>query len=408
MNTHYPLSAAGLSIFLASAAAGQSAQFIPIPAPAGGNIAVLGMSPDGTVLVGQTGPGGGQQNAFRWTQSGGSQILWPGFALDASNNGVIVGGTGIWGPNTIGNSVRWTAAAGPLVIPGREATGVSADGSVAVGGTGAGINNGGRAFRWTVSGGMQLLPLLSGGTASYAHDVSLDGSVVVGYGSSSNAPAQEGFRWSAAGGIAGMGGLPGGSFVDSIAMAVSPNGQWAAGLANGVIAGEPFVHNPATGMTGLGTTGYAFAIPEGMTHDGSTMVGSFFINTFHAMIYDKVGGVRFLAVDLYDRFNLILPGWTLNVATGISADGTRICGYGTDPNGTRQGFLVILDFGSVCYANCDNSTAEPRLNVADFTCFLQRFAEGSSYANCDQSTVPPVLNVADFTCFLQRFAAGCP
>jgi hypothetical protein len=48
------------------------------------------------------------------------------------------------------------------------------------------------------------------------------------------------------------------------------------------------------------------------------------------------------------------------------------------------------------------------LNVADFTCFLQRFAAGESYANCDQSTAPPVLNVADFTCFLQRFAAGCP
>jgi cytochrome c len=60
------------------------------------------------------------------------------------------------------------------------------------------------------------------------------------------------------------------------------------------------------------------------------------------------------------------------------------------------------------YANCDASTAAPVLNVADFTCFLQRFAAGDGYANCDQSTNPPVLNVADFTCFLQRFASGCP
>ncbi len=63
---------------------------------------------------------------------------------------------------------------------------------------------------------------------------------------------------------------------------------------------------------------------------------------------------------------------------------------------------------SVCYANCDGSTAAPVLNVADFTCFLQRFAGGHSEANCDGSTLPPVLNVADFSCFLQRFAAGCP
>jgi hypothetical protein len=64
--------------------------------------------------------------------------------------------------------------------------------------------------------------------------------------------------------------------------------------------------------------------------------------------------------------------------------------------------------GPACYANCDNSTTTPLLNVSDFTCFLQKFAQGNSYANCDQSTSVPVLNVADFTCFLQKFAQGCP
>jgi hypothetical protein len=32
----------------------------------------------------------------------------------------------------------------------------------------------------------------------------------------------------------------------------------------------------------------------------------------------------------------------------------------------------------------------------------------SCYANCDSSTASPVLNVADFTCFLQKYASGCP
>jgi hypothetical protein len=63
---------------------------------------------------------------------------------------------------------------------------------------------------------------------------------------------------------------------------------------------------------------------------------------------------------------------------------------------------------ATCYANCDGSTAAPVLNVADFTCFLSRFAAGDAWANCDQSTAAPVLNVADFTCFLSGFAAGCP
>jgi cytochrome c len=60
------------------------------------------------------------------------------------------------------------------------------------------------------------------------------------------------------------------------------------------------------------------------------------------------------------------------------------------------------------YANCDQSTQSPVLNIADFACFLQKFAAGDSYANCDASTQPPVLNVTDFVCFLQKFAAGCP
>src|SRR5687767_11660804 len=78
------------------------------------------------------------------------------------------------------------------------------------------------------------------------------------------------------------------------------------------------------------------------------------------------------------------------------------------PYGLATGFLAIATGGGAsCYANCDNSTAAPVLNVADFTCFLQKYAAGDPYANCDASTATPALNVADFTCFLQKYAAGC-
>ena len=84
-------------------------------------------------------------------------------------------------------------------------------------------------------------------------------------------------------------------------------------------------------------------------------------------------------------------------------------GQGCAPTPVQQKvYFEITATGGGCYANCDNSTTAPILNVADFTCFLQRFAAGESYANCDNSTTAPVLNVADFTCFLQAFAAGCP
>jgi serine protease AprX len=70
-----------------------------------------------------------------------------------------------------------------------------------------------------------------------------------------------------------------------------------------------------------------------------------------------------------------------------------------------------------CYANCDGSTTTPILNVEDFSCFINRFAEAQAlpheqqlthYANCDQSTTAPVLNVEDFSCFINKFAQGCP
>jgi hypothetical protein len=61
-----------------------------------------------------------------------------------------------------------------------------------------------------------------------------------------------------------------------------------------------------------------------------------------------------------------------------------------------------------CQANCDESTQAPILNVADFSCFLTKYAAGDLYANCDGSTQAPILNVADFSCFLSSYAAGCP
>ena len=84
------------------------------------------------------------------------------------------------------------------------------------------------------------------------------------------------------------------------------------------------------------------------------------------------------------------------------------------PNGINSDIIGLDDVAVTagtppqgCYANCDQSTTVPFLNVLDFTCFLQKFAAAAPYANCDGSTTAPALNVLDFTCFLQKFAAGC-
>ena len=69
---------------------------------------------------------------------------------------------------------------------------------------------------------------------------------------------------------------------------------------------------------------------------------------------------------------------------------------------------MVARWGCPCYANCDNSTIAPVLNVNDYVCFLSSFVAGSPYANCDASTTSPVLNILDYTCFMSKFASGCP
>ncbi|MFN0132145.1 MAG: FG-GAP-like repeat-containing protein [Phycisphaerales bacterium] len=79
------------------------------------------------------------------------------------------------------------------------------------------------------------------------------------------------------------------------------------------------------------------------------------------------------------------------------------------PASTDATLNILYNRGCAsCYANCDGSQTPPKLTVADFICFLNRFAAGDLYANCDKSTGLPQLTVNDFICFQQRFSAGCP
>lgn len=196
---------------------------------------------------------------------------------------------------------------------------------------------------------------------------------------------------------------PGGS-------SASANGVNVDGtIVVGSTGGNAFRWTPAGGMQTLGIpTGGGFPIARSVSADGSIIVGDYMLasnGASRAFLWTASTGI----VDLgayASSVGVYLTGRTLQSATGVSADGSAVVGFGSF-NGDSRAWLVS-GLSRPCYPNCDGSTGAPALNVQDFTCFLQRFATGNAYANCDGSTGTPVLNVQDFTCFLQKFAQGCP
>ncbi|MCL6420735.1 autotransporter domain-containing protein [Aestuariirhabdus haliotis] len=165
------------------------------------------ISADGLVVVGDDNTTAGQDQAFRWTQAGGSVSLGSltgsmggSNAADVSSDGSVVVGFSR-NASSSNEAFRWTQASGMVglgILTGFDrssAAAVNADGSVVVGSltkdTSPGFH---RAFRWE-GGTMANLGVVAGNTSSYATGVSDNGSVVVGFSD------QDAFRWTAASGM---------------------------------------------------------------------------------------------------------------------------------------------------------------------------------------------------------------
>jgi probable HAF family extracellular repeat protein len=168
----------------------------------GGNYSLgLGVSADGSVVVGWAENAANQERAFRWTAAGGMQDL-----------------------GTLGGA--WS-----------RSHSVSADGSVVVGWAWS-AGGGRRAFRWTAAGGMQDLSMQ--GFESWAYGVSANGSIVVGrsyFGAFYGA-----FRWTEAGGmedlnVAYANLLDDGSYLET-AQAISPDGRYIVGTGYNAATGR--------------------------------------------------------------------------------------------------------------------------------------------------------------------------
>ncbi len=376
------------------------------------------ISANGQAVTGYSNSSAGQR-AFRWTSGGGLQDLGilagfasssAGFALSA--DGAVVTGNSSAPGGSVGRAFRWTAATGMQNLgvlgtgSGSAGRAVSADGSIIAGFSYSAGFNGGTAMRWTAATGMQSLGVVGSNAAA----ISADGSAIVG--TNLDAGYSRAFRSTIPGGFQHLSILPGADSAEGLA--TSTDGSSVVGNS-----GDQFnltylhaVRWTSGGIQDLGVLGDSdFSYAYGVNADGSVVVGTSTLpdDGDHAFLWTSALGM----VDLNSylpAIGLDLTGWSLSVATGISANGSALVGNGTF-NGATRAFLITgipNPPPSPCYPNCDRSIANPLLNANDFQCFLNKYAAGDAAANCDASTALPILNANDFQCFLNAFAAGCP
>jgi hypothetical protein len=375
------------------------------------------ISADGQVIAGYTRTASTfHHHIFRWTAGGGYQLqshaaqygFYPVIS-DISPDGSAV--CGIWFTLSDYAVFRWSNVFEPEVLVNYSfdprSIRISQDASTLIGGV---FLNPVNADTFIHDGTALSFPLRPPPPAwpydRLVHTVSRD--LTTGYGFSPG--GEGGFRWDIAANTlttvqAAFAGF----------RAASQDGATVAGGISdaGAWRGAVWYHRGHSGPHLL-HPGWIVDVDD-MSADGSRIVGAYRTSEaapWQAFVWEPSLGLADLKTYLALHGAQLPANWTFEVAgyndrLGISADGLTIVGSGrASPEEPVRGWRATLP--AVCYANCDASTRSPVLNIADFSCFLARFARGDIYANCDDSSTPPYLDAADFSCFLAKFAAGCP
>ncbi len=367
----------------------------------------LGVSPDGSRVVGYSITGANTSAAFVFTGGVLSSIGDPpggtmrGVANAAAENGVIVG-EGDAGRGTEAfkyNDGRWRMLGGTVQggFVGSSAAAVSLDGRITVGSielSGFRI----QAARWEAFLLSPLGYLSGGGAFSAAYGVSGDGEIVVGV--SDSFAGDQAFRWTS-GGMVGLGDFPGGAF-NSQANAISRDGSTIVGSATsteGVRAARFVVGGAPVSLGTLGGFSEALAVSA----DGSVVVGRSSVgNTTEAFIWTSAEGMRPLSAVLAAA-GADVSGWNIRSAFGISDDGRVVCGSGINPSGQIEGWVAVLP--DPCRADFDG---DGFVDFFDFDAFAGCFEGGV----CPPGKSPDFdgdgfVDFFDLDAFVGAFEAGC-
>lgn len=302
------------------------------------------LNDDGTVAAYNV---GGQ--AYRWTESGGFQVLPMGDPLSAAI-GISATGDAICSSRDDSTGTRnpclWTATSGVRDL-GHPSDGcilddswgsgyaVSADGSVAVGL--AWYCPGAQAFKWSEGAGMSGLGYPPG-RSSRASDVSADGTVIVGF-YESDAQGRRPARWVDDGPVD----LFAGETTGGEAYSVSSNGIWIVGD----VGTDAMRFSDATGIDlirPIHPIGLESAFATGVSNDG-TVVGvssNPFAGTAEAFLWTPELGTRSLLAYALECGAVIPSDIYFTSAQAISADGAVIVGEAMDTSLAVSVFMVRL------------------------------------------------------------------
>ncbi|MGN6519336.1 MAG: hypothetical protein ACTHK2_07935 [Dokdonella sp.] len=239
-----------------------------------------------------------------------------------------------------GNAIafRWDAGSGITRLavnrPGNysRANGVSADGSVAWG-----WNDQDDGFRSAVlwhDGAPTDLVDADGNPVGEADGGSRDGSVIVGSGYATPDGASA-WRWTAATGVQPLG-------VPTLAPGRHALGAPVSPERAALVSARPERASARLGDAapqGFPPASYAF----GVSDDGNVIVGrSGAFPMFFATVWTPATGMVRLDDYAAARGVAIPAGWSLMTASAVSADGLVIGGWGVDPGGALDSFLIDL------------------------------------------------------------------
>lgn len=323
-----------------------------------------GVSYDGTVVVGWSDDASGTTRATRWTPGDGLlqyDSLQGSSAVAVSGNGnVAVGGHGPPAPWLYPSACVWTGIGQRLTLIGGSTynygslSGASFDASIVVGAYFADPTDepwsSGAVYLSGLTTTLRYLPGHAGGPnrrGDVANGVSAAGSLIVGSVLTPTPTRYRATLWTRATGANLDLGTLFGDGTNSYGEAISADGTTVVGSStvdNYSSPAEAFRWTAGTGMVGLGDLagGYADSVATAVSADGSHIVGySDSANGREAFIWDENHGMRSLR-DLLVYFGLDLIPWSLQVATGVSAGGETIVGYGIDPEGHTQGWIATI------------------------------------------------------------------